>query len=128
VSTQSSPSARQPDETFWRIEVEILAGKLEDFRALVRDLIASSMEEPGTLDYDWYFNADNTVCHTYERYRDSEAVIAHGTTFSTRFVERFLQTCRQTGLDVYGSPSDDAKAALSVYGPTWYTRESGFDR
>jgi hypothetical protein len=34
--------AKGPDEIFWRIEVEILTGKLEEFRATVQDLIASS--------------------------------------------------------------------------------------
>jgi quinol monooxygenase YgiN len=127
MSTQSRVAA-EPDETFWRIEVEILPGKLEEFRAVVRDLIASSKQEPGTLDYDWYFNADNTACHTYERYRNSAAVIAHGTTFGARFVERFLKTCRTTGLDVYGSPNAAAKELLAGYGPTFYTKWDGFTR
>lgn len=128
MSENRSDSTRQPDETFWRIEVEILPGKLDEFRSIVRELIASSEQEPGTLDYDWYFDADNTVCHTYERYRDSEAVIAHGTTFGEKFAGRFVQACRQTGLDVYGSPNDEARAILDNYNPTYLSRYAGFNR
>jgi quinol monooxygenase YgiN len=121
----ATDSARLPDETYWRIEVEILPGKLDEFRCVVSDLIASSAKEPGTLNYDWYFNTDNTICHTYERYRDSEAVIAHGTTFGTQFVDRFLAACRQTGLDVYGSPNAEAKALLDGYGATYFHLDTG---
>jgi hypothetical protein len=67
-------------------------------------------------------NADKTVCHTYERYRNSDAVIAHATTFGRSFAERFLQTCRQIGLDVYGAPNDAAKALLDQYGASYYSK------
>lgn len=114
--------AKSSEEVFWRIEVAILPGKLEAFLSVVRDLVASSAEESGTLDYDWYLNADNTVCHTYERYRNSDAVIAHATTFGRSFAERFLQTCRQIGLDVYGAPNDAARALLDQYGASYYSK------
>ncbi|MEI6002297.1 antibiotic biosynthesis monooxygenase [Paraburkholderia bengalensis] len=126
MSEPSPNSTRQPDETFWRIEVEILPGKLEEFRALVRELIVSSRQEPGTLDYDWYFNANDTICHTYERYRNSEAVIAHATTFGATFAERFSQACRQIGLDVYGSPNEKATAILDAYNPRYFALRDGF--
>ena len=74
----------------WLLEVAILPGKLEDFRSVVRDLIAATEPEPGTFDYEWYFNADNTACHIYERYRDSAALIKHVEGFH-RFAERFMQ-------------------------------------
>jgi quinol monooxygenase YgiN len=128
MSQQQTDTTRSPDETFWRIEVEILPGKLDEFRSIVQELIASSRLEPGTLDYDWYFNADNTVCHTYERYRDSAAVIAHGTTFGAVFAERFVKACRQIGLDVYGSPNDEARAILNNYNPTYFAWHAGFKR
>lgn len=119
--------AKDSDEVFWRIEVEVLPGKLEEFRAVVRDLVASSKGEPGTLVYDWFFDGDSKVCHTYEHYRDSDAVIAHATTFGHRFAERFQQSCRQIGLDVYGVPNEAAKALLDQYSATYFDRWQGFE-
>ena len=116
----------RPREVFWRIEVEVLAGKQEEFHAVVSDLIASSKKEPGTLDYDWYFDAERRVCHTYERYRDSDAVIAHATAFGVQFAERFQSCCRQIGLDVYGSPSEAARGLLSKYDASFFEKWLGF--
>ena len=127
MKPQRSDLVKGPEEVFWRIEVEVLNGRLEEFRSIVRDLIASSKQEPGTLAYDWFFDPNNEVCHTYEHYRDSAAVIAHATTFGDRFAERFQQSCRQIGLDVYGTPSEAAKALLDQYDATYFARWMGFD-
>jgi hypothetical protein len=53
-------------------------GKREEYMRLS----AQAMEmvranEPGTLQYDLYFNDDQSECMVIERYRDSEAAIAH---------------------------------------------------
>jgi hypothetical protein len=110
----------KPDETFWRLEVNIHPGKLEAFQALVREQIESAKNEEGTLQYEWYFNADNTVSHTYERYRDSEAIVAHASIFGSKFAERVLQVCDPVKLEVYGSPNDEAKGLLNAYNPSNY--------
>ena len=56
---------------------KIHEGKLEEFKRLS----AQAMEivrtkDPGTLQYDTYFNDDESECVVIERYRDSEAAIA----------------------------------------------------
>lgn len=124
ITQQSGKS----DETFWRLEVAILPGKLNEFRSIVREMTDASNQEDGTLAYEWYFSADKTICHTYERYRDSEAVITHAESFGKFFMERFLKTCRQTGLGVYGSPNAAAKALLDAFNPTYYSKLSGTGR
>jgi quinol monooxygenase YgiN len=53
-------------------------GKAEEFRRLS----AQAMEivrakDTGTLQYDIYFNDDQSECVVLERYRDSEAAIEH---------------------------------------------------
>ena len=122
-----SRSVKGPEEVFWRIEVEVLPGKLQEFHALVRELIASSEQEPGTLEYDWFFDAENKVCHTYERYQDSAAVAQHTRTFGAQFAERFTNCCRQIGLDVCGNPNETAKTLLGQYGANFFTKWSGFN-
>ena len=111
----------------WVLEVAILPGKLDDFRAVVRDLVASTRNEPGTLIYEYFLTADGTTCHIYERYKNSAAVIAHVQTFG-RFAEKFMQASRPTHFYVYGAPTDEAKAAIADLGPVYFPQMDGFSR
>ena len=57
---------------------KINEGKLEEFKRLS----AAAMEivrtkDTGTLQYDTYFNDDESECVIIERYRDSESAMAH---------------------------------------------------
>jgi quinol monooxygenase YgiN len=57
---------------------EFHEGKLEEFKRLA----AQCMEivrtnDTGTLQYDIYFNHDQSECIVHERYRDSDALIEH---------------------------------------------------
>ena len=54
-------------------------GKVEEFRRLsaqAMDIVRA--KDTGTLQYEIYFNDDQSECVVYERYRDSDAVIEHG--------------------------------------------------
>lgn len=115
------------NEIHWLLEVAIHPGQLENFRAVARDLIASTQKEPDTLSYEWNLTTDGTSCHIYERYRNSAALVAHVQGFG-KFAERFLQACRPVRFDVYGSPSDEAKAILTDFGPIYYSHLGGFSR
>ncbi|MCE0496377.1 MAG: hypothetical protein LV481_00315 [Methylacidiphilales bacterium] len=52
-------------EISWVLEVEILPGQLENFRAMAKELIASARTEPGTLAYEWHLNDAGTLCHIF---------------------------------------------------------------
>ena len=53
-------------------------GKLEEFKRLsAQALEIVKAKEPGTLQYDIYFNEDESECIVLERYRDSDAAIEH---------------------------------------------------
>src|SRR6266496_5475840 len=61
-------------------------GKLEEFKRLS----AQAMEivrtkDTGTLQYDIYFNDDQSDCMVLERYRDSEAAIEHASNLGDLF-------------------------------------------
>ena len=49
------------NEIYWILEVAVLPGQLENFRAVARDLIASTEKEPDTLGYEWNLNDDGTI-------------------------------------------------------------------
>lgn len=128
MSLNPSYLAAPTSEIFWCYEVAIVPGKLEDFCAVARDIMAMSGKESGTVDFEWCLNPDNTVCHIFERYRDSEALFTHAESFGRLYAERFMEACRPTRFDIYGSPSDAAKAVLAQYKPTYFSKITGSSR
>src|SRR5690349_22995745 len=55
------------------------AGKLEEFKRLsARCMEIARTRDTGTLQYEIYFNDDQSECIVLERYRDSDALIEHG--------------------------------------------------
>jgi quinol monooxygenase YgiN len=111
----------------WILQVAIHPGKLEAFRSVSNDLIAKTQSEPGTLGYEWNLSEDQTVCHIYERYKDSEAVLTHVHSFGA-FAKRFMEACHPTRFHVYGTPTDAAKAALTDLNPVYFAPLGGFSR
>jgi quinol monooxygenase YgiN len=111
----------------WILQVAIHPGKLDDFRAVANELIAATKSEPGTLAYEWNLSGDQTICHIYERYQDSEAVSTHLQTFGP-LAERFMEACQPTRFHVYGAPTDAVKTALADFGPVYFTLLGGFSR
>ena len=115
------------DSISWLLEVEILPGKLEDFRAVTRDLIANAEPEPGTLDYEWHLSPDGKSCHIFERYADSAAVVKHCEGFG-KFAERFFASCRPVRFTVYGDLSAEAQAMIADLQPAYFAKLGGFSR
>ena len=53
-------------------------GRLEEFKRLSAQCMEIvRAKDTGTLQYDVYSNDDQSECIVHERYRDSEALIAH---------------------------------------------------
>ena len=114
-------------EISWLLVVEIQPGQLDNFRALARDLVASTQTEPGTLAYEWNLNADETVCHIYERYQNADAVLTHVQSFGT-FAARFMEASNPTRFHVYGPVNDAVKEALADLQPVYFSDLGGFSR
>jgi quinol monooxygenase YgiN len=38
---------------------------------------ATQKNEAGTLNYEWAISDDRQICHSYERFQDSAAAMAH---------------------------------------------------
>jgi quinol monooxygenase YgiN len=92
---------------------KIHEGKLDEFKRLS----AQAMEivrtkDTGTLQYDTYFNDDQSECVVIERYRDSEAAIEHATNLAD-LSEAVLTTVSVVHGEVLGEPSAELRANLS---------------
>lgn len=117
------------NEVYWLLELAIQPGKRSEFHQLMSDMIdVTQANEPDTLNYEWSVSSDETVCHIYERYQDSAAVLIHLSTFGTHFADRFFALLTPTRFVIYGSPSAELKQALSGFNPTYLTSAGGFHR
>jgi quinol monooxygenase YgiN len=83
---------------------KISEGKLEEFKQLCGDMMEIvRTNDSGTLEFEIYLNSDESECVVYERYRDSEAVIEHGS-----HVGQIMQAIFATGAassTMLGEPS-----------------------
>jgi quinol monooxygenase YgiN len=88
-------------------------GKLDEFKRLS----AQAMEivrtkDTGTLQYDTYFNDDQSECVVIERYRDSNAAIEHAANLSDLFGP-ILTTVSVVHGELLGEPSAELRANLA---------------
>ncbi|HYJ60269.1 MAG TPA: antibiotic biosynthesis monooxygenase [Actinomycetota bacterium] len=88
-------------------------GKLEEFKRLS----AQAMEivrtkDSGTLQYDTYFNDDQSECVVIERYRDSEAAIEHAANVADVSASVLAAVTVVHG-ELLGEPSDELRAKLA---------------
>ena len=91
-------------------------GKVEDFKRLSAECMEIvRAKDPGTLQYDTFFNADQTEAIVIERFTNSEALIEHGENMAP-LMEAILATGSVTG-ELLGEPNAELKANLSDDGP-----------
>jgi quinol monooxygenase YgiN len=102
--------------------LKVHEGKGEEFKRLsaqVMDIVRA--KDTGTLQYEIYFNDDESECVIYERYRDSESVIEHGT-HGGELMAAIFATGSVTGQLLLGEPSDELVAmtrgsGISIFRP-----------
>jgi quinol monooxygenase YgiN len=96
----------------WIVELKIKDGKFELFEELLRDMMESTKNETGTLQYEWNRLDDNKTVIIIERYKNSVAALIHTTTFAEKFAERFNDVAFQIRLFVYGVPDMKLRQVL----------------
>ncbi len=88
---------------------KFLEGELEQFKRLSAQLLEIvRSQDTGTLQYEIYFNDDQSECIVLERYRDSEALVEHAGHLGDlgRAIPGLVSS------ELLGEPSDDVKAKL----------------
>ena len=116
-------------EVSWILELQVQDGRENEVRALMAEMAsATQANEPGTLAYEWSTSADGKLCHLYEHYVDSAAVMTHLATFGERFAGRFLSVFKPVRFVVYGSPSGAVQEAVAGFGPVYMQPAAGFSR
>jgi quinol monooxygenase YgiN len=94
-------------------------GKLSEFKSLVtRCMEVVRDRDSGTLQYDWFLNAEGTECVLRERYRDSDAVLEHAMNLGD-LMGRFMGIS-DPDIEIYGAPTDALLAAIAALRPRVY--------
>ena len=111
---------------YWVYEGEILD------RSLVREKLAEIVHhvrrnEPGALAYEYFLSQDEKRLSIYERYADSDAVLAHGANMEPYYFF-FEEAVKVTKFLVFGPVSEEAKAMLSGFNAEFQSPLEGFTR
>ena len=86
-------------------------GVVDEFKRLsAQAMEIVRIKDTGTLQYDIYFNDDQSECIVLERYRDSEALIEHAEHFGD-LMEAIPATGSVSG-ELLGEPSAELGANL----------------
>lgn len=97
------------------------AGKVEEFKRLSAQCMAIvRAHETGTLQYDTYFNDDESEAVVIERYRDPRALIEHSEHLAD-FMEPILATAAVEG-ELLGDLSPELRAKMTGDEPQLFTR------
>lgn len=101
-------------------------GKVDEWKRLTEEAmeIVRSQDE-GTLQYEIFFNEDETEAIVFERYRDPEAALAHFANIS-HLMEPLLATATVTG-ELLGTPNEAMRANLGDGEPKLFTPWMAFD-
>ena len=98
----------------------IKPGQLGAFRAVAADFLECVREkDSGTLQYDWFMSADESLCIVRERYRDSDAVLEHIGNLGELFAA-FVDTC-DISVEIFGEPSRELLDATAEIPTTVYS-------
>ena len=92
---------------------KIHEGKLEDYKRLSAEAMEiARTKDTGTLQYDIYFNDDESECMVIERYRNSETLIEHAANLGDLF-GAIIATVSVVHGEVLGEPSAELRANLA---------------
>ena len=110
------------------IEFTIADGKVEEFKKMGSGFAAEvKAGEPGTLGYQCYLGEDPSRAILQETFASSEALLTHLGNVGPS-LPPLLAIAPITRLEVIGSVSSDARAALDGLGAVYFPHMAGFDR
>ncbi len=86
---------------------------LAQFKQFAAQALDITKSEAGNLQYDWFFNADETKCLVRETYASSDAVLEHMGNMG-ELLEQLAQLGGGLEIEVFGEPSAELSNALGA--------------
>lgn len=100
--------------------VKFLPGKLEEWKRLTSQAMEIvRTKDKGTLQYEIFFNADESEAIVFERYRDSDAALEHFANIG-HLMAPLMGTATITG-ELLGDPSEQIRRNLTGDQPKLFT-------
>jgi quinol monooxygenase YgiN len=91
-------------------------GDVDQFKRLSAECMQIvRAQDTGTLQYDTYFNDDETECIVIERFRDSDALIQHSENLA-HLMDAIIATGSVSG-ELLGNPSAELRTRIPSGGP-----------
>jgi quinol monooxygenase YgiN len=104
--------------------LKIRDGKLEEFKRVASQFMqVARTKDTGTLQYELYFNENQTECLVLERYRDVRSLLEHQANIGG-LMEALLKTCSIESSEVCGMATPELVKALDgspvrLFSPYW---------
>src|SRR3954454_19145475 len=109
------------DEIKGIARVKFHPGKVEEWKRLTEQAMEIvRTKDTGTLQYEIFFNADETEAIVFERYRDADAALEHFANIG-HLMEPIMATATVTG-EVLGTPNARMRANLTPTSPSCSSR------
>jgi quinol monooxygenase YgiN len=88
-------------------------GKLDEFKCLSAECMAIvRSQDPGTLQYDTFFNEDESECIVLERFPDVDALLQHSANIGDERMEAIVATGECSG-ELLGAVPAELRADLA---------------
>jgi len=97
---------------------------LSEFKRLAGEALEITADEPYVLQYDWFFNADESKCVVREIYADSDAVLSHLGLVGD-LLGKIIEVGGGIEIEVFGDPSDALLEATAALQPSVYAYFQG---
>ena len=108
------------DEIKGIARVKIHPGKLDEWKRLTEQAMEIvRTRDPGTLQYEVFFNDDESEAIVFERYQDADAALEHFANIG-HLMEPLMATATVTG-EVLGTPNETMRAQLGDGEPKLFT-------
>jgi len=108
--------------------VKFFPGKVEEWKRLTEQAMEIvRTKDTGTLQYEIFFNADESEAIVFERYRDADAALEHFANIG-HLMAPLMETASVTG-ELLGTPNAQIRANLTGDQPKlfepWITMDEG---
>ncbi len=111
---------------YFLVELTVREGQFEEFEQIVRQMTDGTAQEKGALGYEWFVSGDRRKCRLLETYGNQAAVNAHiAGPVVQQLVPKLLGVANLDRFEVYGSPDEQASAALRAFGAEIYPAFAG---
>lgn len=110
----------------WIVEAKLRPGKKAEFEAVMKEIVAETNKEPGTVNYQYYLSDDGDVM-VYERFADAESAHTHISNWDN-FAERWIAAAEPTRMVHLGDLPADVRERHAALAPKWLKPFGGFAR